>query len=577
MARERWALLAAAVLLSATTLLLGWDGLRTAADPDWEDTAPYLELGLFLHEQGGPIAFPALCLTGAYRANNQHPLYPLLISPFAARNVAYFDSAKMVSLVMGLVAVLTCLYVGYSMFGVAAGIVAATLLALSRSFIQVSSHVACESTLIVWFLWWFYSAVRAYEHEGRAGWALAAGAFAGAAFLTKGTGLLLLPAYLGAHLWQSGWRGVVHRRPAFFVAMFVLIAAPLLVRNWVLYGSPTYGGINASVFWLDRWEDIFAPSRGLIRSWPEVVWHLQNPPTWRSYLATHSVADIVGRVERGVVGVLGLSQQATASSVPLGDQIWTYAVLGFGGLGLWRDRNRTRQVLVVLHAAALLGPLLWYYQVVPAVRFLVPLLSLLCLYAACGIRECIRWASRRTVRESDGLRIDRMLRNCLTGVLAALVASLLVRTATSTAPSPMTFTRDVEAVRVWMQTQVHPHDAVVTFNKNPYWNYSWYVGMQGEIVGWGKGHEQAPDGGEDVLRRLVVAVPKASRRWLLVHERDLPSLPVLQRFLSVDPQRGLIDIERARPAGWEIAFADPEVPARFVIYRLPIPTAYASR
>ena len=63
-----WASLALLLLISGTFLLVGLDRVNEATNPGFEDTPAFLQVALFIKDNGGASNFLHLCLTGAYKA-----------------------------------------------------------------------------------------------------------------------------------------------------------------------------------------------------------------------------------------------------------------------------------------------------------------------------------------------------------------------------------------------------------------------------------------------------------------------------------------------------------------------------
>jgi 4-amino-4-deoxy-L-arabinose transferase-like glycosyltransferase len=97
----------------------------------------------------------------------------------------------------------------------------------------------------------FYYLVRGFEQSRF--WAFA-GASAGLAYLTKGSGLLLLLAY-ALTVVRSTPKLVLTPRFWLFPLAFVLVAAPLLAYNWQVFGSPIFNYNTAHVIWLNYTEE----------------------------------------------------------------------------------------------------------------------------------------------------------------------------------------------------------------------------------------------------------------------------------------------------------------------------------
>ena len=162
------------------------------------------------------------------------------------------------------------------------------LIAIAPGLSNKSAEFTAEPLLLMLVVLTFYF-VRGFEQPRF--WALA-GASAGFAYLTKGSGLLLLLAYalIG---FRSAPKLILTPRFWLFPLVFVLVASPLLAYNWQVFGSPIFNYNTAHVIWLDYTEE-------------QMIMFDKGLPTMSSYLATHSLADILHRFLRGLVRVRGV-------------------------------------------------------------------------------------------------------------------------------------------------------------------------------------------------------------------------------------------------------------------------------
>ncbi|MEX5280658.1 MAG: glycosyltransferase family 39 protein [Nitrospiraceae bacterium] len=183
------------VILFLTCLvlfLLGLDKIDEASDPAYEDTISYLKVATFLQDHGGLANFWTLFIKGEHKAVLQHPLYPLLLASFGVEPHELFAAGKMLSLIVGVAVVATCFLIARNLYGNLVAYLATLLLAFNVTFLRTVSHVMCESLLTLFVLLSVYWMITGVEKERHWPWA---GAAAGFAYLTKGTGFLLLPVF----------------------------------------------------------------------------------------------------------------------------------------------------------------------------------------------------------------------------------------------------------------------------------------------------------------------------------------------------------------------------------------------
>ena len=119
-----------------------------------------------------------------------HPLLPALVAPFAEKDLGYFAKAKLVNVAIGAVAFWVIAWVGWRLVGPAATFLA--LVAIAPGLSNKSAEFTAEPLLLLLIVLTFSCLVRGFEQPRMLG---LAGAFAGLAYLTKGSGLLLLMAY----------------------------------------------------------------------------------------------------------------------------------------------------------------------------------------------------------------------------------------------------------------------------------------------------------------------------------------------------------------------------------------------
>jgi hypothetical protein len=216
-----------------------------------------------------------------------HPLLPALVAPFAEKSLAYFAKAKLVNVLIGAAAFWAIAWVGLRFVGVAPTFLA--LVAMSPGLSNKSAEFTAEPLLTLLVVLTFYWLVKGFNQAWC--WA-AAGACGGLAYLTKGSALLLMIAYIGCVV-RLAPKLLLQRRFLLFPVAFGIVASPLLIYNWQVFGSPTFNHNTAHVIWLDYTEE-------------QMIMFDKGPPTMFTYLATHSVGDIVRRFFRGLVRVRGV-------------------------------------------------------------------------------------------------------------------------------------------------------------------------------------------------------------------------------------------------------------------------------
>ena len=229
------------ILLIFNFVLLAVDGINMILNPQWFDTTGYLGEANFISHHGGIINFLNLCFSGTYKQANQHPLYILLLTPFASINLSFFIAAKIISAVVGLIMLMVLFVLGKKMYGNLVASVTVFALLLNGVFLVWTSGVACESLLMLVSLLCIYFVMAGFKNNKY--W-LYAGIFAGLSYLAKGTGILLLPGFVLAAF-------IIYKLSIFknkyfwlFFVLFALVASPLIIRNIIVYQTPFYNVNN---------------------------------------------------------------------------------------------------------------------------------------------------------------------------------------------------------------------------------------------------------------------------------------------------------------------------------------------
>lgn len=386
--------------------------------PEGNDQGAYLETAVAVDEEGGVPALIEDLFGGEFTEANRHPLYIALLS-FAPR----YEAGKVLSAIIGGVSLLALGYGVARRFGPLAGGVFSVLLATNAAFLRFSTLVASEGLLtllggVAWLVLvgWArggrvsggvgggavpgnlvssgkcaqgtleeppLSPLRKGGSHGQAASMLqiaCAGAALGLAWLTKGTGLLLLG---GTVLWMfvigvRDWRSSRSAgRMAVSVLVLVLawsaVASPLLVRNVRRYGTPFYN-VNSWLLFVDEYED---PVRlASEKSVGEAA---------REYVQSHSVAEMARRA------VTGLAWETFTLVRSLGPPPLDDSRVLFGGLflllaaaGLMAEQ-REAVLLLLVWTAISLAMFGWYVPIAAGERFILPLILPLLAYASDGL------------------------------------------------------------------------------------------------------------------------------------------------------------------------------------------------
>ncbi|HEY6911154.1 MAG TPA: glycosyltransferase family 39 protein [Myxococcales bacterium] len=312
-----------ALLVSACVVLyLALAGMRAWHHPQpYYDDVGFLDLANQAREMGGPVALLKALFTGSWLEDNRNPLYVGVLSLVAGRDHGFHLRARIVTVLLGAAALLAWWRIVRRRSGAGAALVVAAFLAVSECFVDYSGRESCEPLLLLLWALATSAILEGFENPRRWVWA---GVFAGLAQLDKGSGIFLVFCFAVALLVERGSSAV--RDPwAWGMGMgFVAAASPLLVRNFLVYGSPLHHW-NTRLLWIDRLPDyaeIYAP--GALDRLPHGLHDWLQHTTW------HQIW--FGRVVMGVAETavhLGDSLSFVAPS-PLGPVHIPGVVLGFG-------------------------------------------------------------------------------------------------------------------------------------------------------------------------------------------------------------------------------------------------------
>lgn len=264
------------LILAARFAVVGWNRILLNTNSSDGDQGAYLQLGLDLREHG--------IITDGKR----NPLYPILLSLFAQRDWRYFTWAKIVNLAIGLMTILVLYVIGCRLFDKVTAILAAFLLSINMEYILHSTVALAEALLVFWVLLAWYAMVRALQRPNQVRYWVLGGGLAGLAYLTKGTGLLIPACFVLTAILLYGPRLLKRRAFWGFVAGFVIIALPLWLYNWLVFGSPIYNSAINNVMWMGSAEEKYIADPS------------ELPTIW-SYLQGHDLAETWHRLWHGLL------------------------------------------------------------------------------------------------------------------------------------------------------------------------------------------------------------------------------------------------------------------------------------
>jgi hypothetical protein len=426
-------------MLAVAGLALAFVGLalvrlRYHPYPFYDDVG-YLRLGQEVRSLGGAWRLLGALFDGRWTEANRHPLYLAVLALLAGTDPGYHRRAQLLSVLLGMAALLTIWWAVRRFLGRSVALVSLGYLAFNGALLEHSAREACEGLLLVVWTLSLVNLLGAEQQIRRFAWG---GAWAGLAFLTKGTGVLLP---LSAGLALVVHRGLRRRRlisaAAAVAVSFAAIASPLLVRNLRLFGAPFYNS-NNRLMWntgLPDFAESFAPDAERLL-----------PHSLTEYLGHASPQDVLRRFATGAAETAFHLLDALALASPRPGGVWhilwlvlALAVAAAGMRGLWRLRRIWCGAFALCHLLTVTGFLVVYNAVAGSSRYFLPVVPLLVAPAAQAWLGWVEQGGRRWLRRSTLAVLP----------LAALTAVLFD-------PTPITAPPGFVAAQSWLAAQVRP-------------------------------------------------------------------------------------------------------------------------
>jgi 4-amino-4-deoxy-L-arabinose transferase-like glycosyltransferase len=560
------------VLISLTFLLVGIGRMHRAVDPAYQDTSSFLEGALFIKEHGGIARFVTMSLNGEYKIANQHPLYLLILSTVASRGLSFFPMAKAITLAIGLLFLLVLWLVARDLYGQSTAYVATVLMAFNTSLLNRATHVTVEPLLLLCVVAAWYFMVKGLEDNRQWVWA---GLWSGLAYMSKATGMFLIPIFVIATFCFLRWRMLRNRYFWLFFLAFGLVSSPLILRNVRVYGAPVHETVNSRVPWMDSKVEL-SEKYALSVNWRMQTYAGDNLPTMGSYLRSHSPSVIVVRFVNGVMGegklllhALSISPLTRHMSAAVGLLLFTLFVFG-----LARDRASKGRLYTVVALPIFFVPFAWYYQITPSPRWIMPLVPLILIHASVGIVQLGKAVERWLSATRFKLNVNNHLPAALCVMLIIAGGYLAATVKTRPLIHPVELTDDQRDLMQWLGRNVKDEDRVILRPTkrckghgacdSPYWGWLWYAGFNGTMVmtRWDVPIQA------DSLSEFRTYLTKRRVNMIVIHEANYASPKLLAAYFNYDEREGLTQLRELE--GWKLVYSYPGKPTKFLIYRIDI-------
>lgn len=160
------------------------------------------------------------------------PVYPFLLALVTSVAGTAVATARILSVLAALATSVSLFFLGRRLYGEVAGLVAATVMALSPGAVLVGRNIQIDAVLALVMTLATLAWVRSADAE-EGGWgAVGAGALSGLAIVTKLQGAVIVPAFALADMWRTrSFRVLRSRRAVLALAGAVAVGLPWHLAN----------------------------------------------------------------------------------------------------------------------------------------------------------------------------------------------------------------------------------------------------------------------------------------------------------------------------------------------------------
>ncbi|MFH1565747.1 MAG: glycosyltransferase family 39 protein [bacterium] len=325
------------------------------------DEPDYLVGALNIKDYGGPSKIISYITSGSFTEVRKHPFYMFLLSFFAAKNLEFFVYAKFFNLILGGVLLAMSYFIIKRIFNPIAATFYVFILALNEMFLAETSLVVPDNLMVLLILMSCYFYYLGFKEKGGFQvkyWVLGS-FFCGIAYLTKPNGIFLLLSFIFSVIFLL--RKGLFKSKAFYLSIitFILVASPLLIRNFVLYKNPFYNN-NVSLLWVENRQERRAPDFN------------QAPPTFFSYFAKKGVVnELKLYVENSVKMASNFSML-----ILFGEWRWrfSFSLLFLTILSMVLDKDKKRRLFFGVFFVFSYLFFAYNYKVSPHYRHIMPII-----------------------------------------------------------------------------------------------------------------------------------------------------------------------------------------------------------
>lgn len=563
-------------LLSINFLLFGIDRINRNTNPEAFDTVAFLGEANIIKDNGGIKNFLNLCITGKYKQANQHPLYILVLSPFASRDISFFVNAKIISFVIGLILILLLFIIARKNYGDLCASVAVLGLLFNHQFLLWTSIVACESLIMLFSLLCMFLVLKGFENAKC--WSYA-GIFAGLAYLTKGTGLFLIPGFALSALTAYGLKVFKNKYVWSFFILFTLVASPLIIRNIVLYHNPFYNvNMDRITYQTDKLNEskyvLFKPDESMgIHVYPESESKdsLSKPSNAEFFrrLGKKAISGVVAQTE-AFLGLLGLCPISyflvKVVKLPLYSDISTtfrivlgFFLFSFFVIGIVREKEQARMVYVFTTLLTFVVGLAFFR---PILRYFLPILPFIWIYVALGILTILDIFQKGFLSNISNLSMILYIPRVLAITCILLIGYALATLSLSSPTKSVDFSDSRLDLLNWLRANLNENE---TYIEGP--NFNWQLEKGTWVL--------PPVNKRESLEEFNSFVKQHDINYVII---DWYSLTVsryrgggidrrkkLEGYFELDPKKGIV--QKKNVGDWQLIYKDPRRKVEFMVFK----------
>lgn len=559
------------IIMLFNFILLAINGINIALDPQRFDTTAYLGIANFIDHHGGVINFLNLCITGIYKQANQHPLFILFLTPFASMDISFFILAKIINALLGFILLIALFFIGKKMYGGLTASVAVFALLLNSIFLEWTTIVACESLLMLLCSLSIYFVMEGFKNNKY--W-IYAGVFAGLAYLTKGTAILLLPGFVMASIIVYKLNILKNKFFWLFFILFTLTTSPLLIRNIIVYQNLLYN-VNNHIITLG--QDKIDKSRYVTFDLEEgiAIWKFEKSETdsedeIRSKSSQQKFSVKLFSLPKKIIEAGGVFLDVLNISwfekLPVRGltRIFTFLLFLLFIIGIMREKNTGGKLYLVLTIAVFFLSLF----IMPIDRYFLPLVPFMWIYISLGINSVLDFINKNFSLKYYKFNLTTYIPYIFILVLTVYAVLILTNKKLNNPLNSITYSESRLDLLNWLRINLKKNN-LYTMGPNINWQLEQGTWILPPRIAMGDLSKFR----SFVKKHHVQYIIMDSYTWDdFTNTRNFTGAKVFNKkqlaedHFAYDPIGGMK--EKKKIDGWELIYKDPIKPTDFIIYKL---------